>query len=527
MPTDPVKRADGRPNILLIIDDQHNPRVLGHTGACEVQTPRLDEFASQSVVFSNAYCNNPVCAPTRHTLYTGRYASDHGVYVNDLPMREDVPTLMAALNEAGYTTANVGKMHNCPYHHRRDFQYVLHHEFFIDHGGISHYAPYLEAQVEQRGLRRPARRWGQSREGLRSWLQDPECIAGENWVPEELTAERWVTDESLAFIRDQLVRRPDQPFFLHASYFPPHHPYRPIAKYAAMYDPEAMALPPNWRPVTPRGGMGAAGQLSEEDVRRFRAYYYGFVTQLDAEIGRLLDGLEALGVAEDTIVLFMSDHGDMLGEHGRMYKGVMYEGSARVPFMVRWPGVTTPRQEDALISHADVVPTLLRAAGLPDDALGRELPGADLRPLLQHGATGSGWGDRAIYAEYFSRWPYTHLMLRRGAYKLIRSREGEGVVQRLYDLERDPWELRDLAGDAEQAKALAELAAELDAIWERQRSAMPAEPPPMPWRRTYEIGWPADPWETVRPVGWQQPDAHGGWPRAPQGYAPPDRLNEG
>ena len=526
MPTDTRQAAPRRPNILLIIDDQHNPRVLGHTGACEVQTPCLDELASQSVVFSNAYCNNPVCAPTRHTLYTGLYASDHGVYVNDLPMREDVSTLMAALNEAGYTTANVGKMHNCPYHHRRDFQYVLHHEFFIDHGGISHYAPYLDAQVEQRGLRRPARRWGQPRKGLRSWLQDPECIAGENWVPEELTAERWVTDESLAFIRDQLVRRPDQPFFLHASYFPPHHPYRPIAKYAKMYDPAAMALPPNWSPVAPRGGMGAAGQLSADDVRRFRAHYFGFVTQLDAEIGRLLGGLEALGVAGNTIVLFMSDHGDMLGEHGRMYKGVMFEGSARVPFMVRWPGVTSPRQEGALISHADVVPTLLRAVGLPDDALGCELPGCDLEPLLRQGSS-ADWQERSIYAEYLTPWPYGHLMLRRGPYKLIRSREDGQERQALYDVANDPWELNDLADDAKHRATVAALSRELDARWERQRAAMPADPPPMPWRRSYAIGWPADAWEPVRPVGWQQPDAHGGWPRAPQGYAPPDGLDAG
>ena len=524
MPPSPDDRAPQHPNIVLIIDDQHNPRVLGHTGECEVQTPHLDQLAAQSVVFSNAYCNNPVCAPTRHTLYTGLYASDHGVYVNDLPMREDVTTLMAALNEAGYTTANVGKMHNCPYHHRRDFQYVLHHEFYVDAAGISHYPSFLTYELERRGIERPSRRWSQPRKGYASWLRDPEGIAGANWMPEDLTPEHWITDQSLAFVSDQLAQRPDQPFFLHASYFPPHHPYRPIRKYAELYDPELLTMPRNWDPG--QALLGSPGNLSEADVRRFRALYFGFVTQLDAEIGRLLDGLDALGVADDTIVIFLSDHGDMLGEHGRMYKGVMYEGSARVPFMVRWPGVTQPRSDDTLISHADVVPTLLRAAGLEDDALGRELPGRDLTPLLAQGPVDASWDNRSVYAEYFSRWPYTHLMLRRGPFKLIRSREGDQVVQRLFHLEEDPWELRDLAGDPAHADVLRTMAAEMDELWERQRSAMPAEPPAMPWRRTYDIPWPADPWEPVRPVGWSRPDVHGEWRPAPKGYEPPDGLAE-
>jgi len=524
MPSSPDSLPQRRPNILLIIDDQHNPRVLGHTGECEVQTPRLDRLAAQSVVFCNAYCNNPVCAPTRHTLYTGLYASDHGVYFNDLPMREDVTTLMAALNDAGYTTANVGKMHNCPYHHRRDFAYVLHHEFYIDHAGISHYAPFLEYELSRRGIKRPARRWSEPHEGYDSWLHDPQGIAGVNWVPEELTAERWITDQSLAFVRDQLTQRPNQPFFLHASYFPPHHPYRPIHKYAELYDPEMLTMPRNWDPG--QALRGNPGNLSEADVRRFRALYFGFVTQLDAEIGRLLDGLDDLGVADNTLVIFLSDHGDMLGEHGRMYKGVMYEGSARVPFMVRWPGVTSPRIEDKLISHADVVPTLLRAAGLPVSALGRSLPGRDLAPLLRGELDDTAWNDRSIYAEYFSRWPYTHLMLRRGPFKLIRSHNRGKVRQQLYHVEEDPWEMHDLADDPGHARVLREMAQELDERWEQQRHAMPPEPPAMPWRRTYNITWPADPWEPVRPVGWIHPDAHGTWVPAPKGYAPPDGLEE-
>ncbi len=177
--SDALSFATQRPNIVLIVDDQHNFRAGGWAGGSQVQTPSLDHLASQSVLFTNAYCNSPVCAPTRHTLYTGLYPSEHGVLCNDLPMRDGIPTLIAQLADAGYTTANIGKMHNCPYHHRRDFQYVLHHEFFVGDGGISHYGPYLRWELRRRGLKEGAP-WATPSPGLSNWLQDPQCIAGEH-----------------------------------------------------------------------------------------------------------------------------------------------------------------------------------------------------------------------------------------------------------------------------------------------------------------------------------------------------------
>ena len=495
----PAQQKKGRPNILLIIDDQHSPRAMGWTGETPVQTPALDRLASESVCFTNGYASSPVCAPTRHTIYSGLYPSEHGVITNDLPMREGIPTLMTHLNEAGYTTANIGKMHNCPYHHRREFQYVLHHEFFIGAGGISHYAAFLAAQLKQRG-RGPGPPWSTPAAGKRNWLEDAACIAGTNWVPEDLTAERWITDRSLEFIREQLANRPDKPFFLHASYFPPHHPYRPIEKYARLYDPAAVALPPNFS----RGkadawctGRSRPDHLSDDDYKRLRAFYFGFVTQLDAEIGRLLEGLRELGLADNTVVFFMSDHGDMIGEHGALYKGLMYEGSVRVPFMVRWPGVGEARKEPTLVSHADIMPTILRAAGLEPDA---HLLGTDLRPLI---AGEAGWPERSVYSEFLPRLPFTHLMLRRGAHKLIASAAGpdrQSIRYQLYDVESDPWEMHDLADDPAHAGRLKELRDELTERWERQRQHMPEKQPEIPARSRYDIPWPADPWEAVEPA---------------------------
>jgi len=494
------------PNVLLILCDQYDPRAMGWTGQSQVQTPNLDRLAADGVCLTNAYCASPVCAPTRHSIYTGLYPSDHGVLQNDLPLNEGLRTMMDYLNEAGWTTANIGKMHNAPYHCRRDFQYVLHHEFYIDAGGISHYAPFLARELDRRGL--TLRPWNTPRPGL-SWLADIHTVAFVNdWMPEDLTAEHWITDECLKFIEDQLDRRPDQPFFLHASYFPPHHPYGPIAKYAKMYDPDEIRLPPNFsREKLDRwcGRQGTPKHMTDDDVKRWIALYYGFVTQLDAEVGRLLDGLDRLGVAEETVVLFMADHGDMLSEHGMFYKGVMYEASARVPFIVRWPGMRRGVREASLISHVDIMPTVLQLAGLKADA---ELPGHDLRPILE----GQSRPERAVYSEFFlgrpGQRPTASLMYRKGPYKLIALPTGPDRKEyryELYDVDNDPWEMHDLAGQPGVAGTFQTLQEELSAIWQKQKTRLPDHlEPPMP-RSRYRITWPADPWKPVEPVETPEP----------------------
>jgi choline-sulfatase len=489
-----------KPNILLIIDDQHNPRAMGWTGQSQAITPNLDRLAWQSVCFTNAYCANPVCAPTRHSIYTGLYSSEHGVIHNDLPMREGLPTLMAHLNRAGYTTANIGKMHNAPYHHRRDFQFVLNHEFYIDSAGISHYAPYLATEASKRGLK--LKSWHRSRTSKKVWLEDPQRIAFISQMPEDLTAEHWITDHAINFMRDQLRNRPSRPFFLHASYFPPHHPYGPIEKYARMYHPEAMKLPPNFsreKLDSWCNGKSRPEHLSDAEVKRWIARYYGFVSQLDAQIGRLLDGLDQLGIEDNTIVIFTSDHGDMLGEHGRFYKSVMYEGSARVPFIVRWPGMQKTGKESALVSHVDIMPTLLRAAGLEPSG---HLPGKDLQPLIRE--NGKGWTERSVYAESLNYLPFESLMLRKGPYKLIANAtntKNPSINYELYDLMNDPWELRNLAGNSDYSGKLKMLKDELTAIWTRQKKHMPPTIPGPMKRSRYKISWPGNSWEPVEPIG--------------------------
>ncbi|HDZ44117.1 MAG TPA: DUF229 domain-containing protein, partial [Phycisphaerae bacterium] len=480
-----------RPNILLIIDDQHSPRAMGWTGQTQVRTPAIDRLASQSVNFTNGYCNSPVCAPTRHCIYTGLHTPQHGALMNDKPMRPDVRTFIAQLNQAGYTTANIGKMHNAPYTDRRDFQYVLNHEFFTSDGGITHYGPWLRAQLAKRGLKSQHKRWSKPvTEGARTWLQDPKCIAHINWMPEDLTPEYWITQQSLAFMKDQAANRPDKPFFLHASYFPPHHPYGPIKKYADMYDPADIKLPPNydragmtrwWR------GRKATSDLPDAEVRRWIARYFAFTTQLDVQIGRLLEGLARLGRAEDTIVIFTSDHGDMLAEHGRFYKGLMDEGSVGVPFMIRFPGVSKVRKESALVSHVDLPPTILAAAGITP---GAELVGNDLRPLL----AGKAWDrNRAVFSVIHHRLPFSNMMWRRGDYKLIASPGRRGTDQvnyKLFNMAKDTYEMNDLAGEAASSAVLKRMKDELMAYWAPLEKLLPAKMPPSKRGPAPNFTWP-------------------------------------
>jgi choline-sulfatase len=493
--------ARQKPNILFVFCDQMSPRAMGWTGQMEVKTPHLDDFSESSYVFTNAYCTSPVCAPARHSIYTGVYPSRHWVMKNDTRMNEEYKTIMAMLNEKGYTTANIGKMHNAPYHHRRDFQYVLNHEFFVGPAGISHYDAYLRSEVQKRGM--DYRPYKHIPEG-KIWLQVKEGIAAVNELPEELIPEQWMTSEALKFMDDQASNRPDQPFFLHLSYFPPHHPYMPIKKYADMYldEMDQLELPPNydherlqrWCNATPY----RPDSLTIEDVKYFRALYFGFMSQLDAALGDLFAGMEDRGLLDNTIVVFTSDHGDNLGEHGLFYKGNMYEGSVRVPLLVRWPGHRLRQRKiiEDNVSHVDLVPTLLEAAGIeaPEYMAGRNMQG------LMKGR--ESWEDHSVYSEYYSRDQVpSQLMLRKGDFKLIYDDDTESGAWEtyFYHVREDPWEMNDIMYNTEYAEELTEFVDELmNDYWDQINEHRPPEKPEIVSRVTYDIEWPADPWEPVK-----------------------------
>jgi len=501
------EKKDQRPNFIIIFDDQHNSKHMGWTGEGEgIRTPSLDKLARESVAFTNAYANCPVCAPCRHSVYTGHYPSRHGVILNDMQLREDMPTLMEILADAGYTTANIGKMHFGPYNERHGFQYVLNHEFFDNAGGISHFRPWLDKQVEERGIiARQYPTWNHA-EPNSTWSLHLETLAFEYDLPIDLTSEHWVTDESINFMKDQLASRPYQPFLLHASYFAPHNPYGVTEEFNT-YRPEDMAIPPSWSPEKVAAFEGSRKQqfnlpaYTREDFQSIKAFYFGFITQLDSQIGRLIEWVDSNPeIAENTIIVFLSDHGDRMGEHGMLYKGgtgAMFEGSAAIPFMLRWPG-QEPGIEKTPVTPIDIMPTFLKAAGIEPDP---ELPGMDLKPLLESGESGSNWEERTVFSEWLAPLPFRYIMARRGNYKLIADNSAGKFPElefELYDLEADKWEMKNLADDPAFESLLNEMKEEVLGHYSRQQAYLPESRPPIVPRSIWNISFPFKPWEKTQ-----------------------------
>ena len=500
-------REEKQPNFIIIFDDQHNSKYMGWTGEGEgISTPNLDKLASESVAFTNAYTNCPVCAPARHSVYTGHYPSRHGVILNDMKLREGVPTLMEILADAGYTTANVGKMHFGPYNERHGFQYVLNHEFFDNSGGISHFRPWLEKQAEERGLKAERYPTWNHAEPNSTWSLHLETLGFEYDLPIDLTSEHWVTDESINFMKDQVANRPDQPFLLHASYFAPHHPYGVVKEFNT-YKPEDMIIPPSWSPEKVAMFEGTRKEqfnlpaYTKEDFQILKAYYFGFISQLDSQIGRLLEWIESQPeIAENTIIVFLSDHGDRMGEHGMLYKGgtgAMFEGSAAIPFMIKWPG-QEPRIDKTPVTPIDIMPTFLKAAGLNPDP---ELPGMDLKSLLESGETGSTWNERTVFSEWLDPPPFRYLMARRGKYKFIADNT-DGIFPEmkyeLYDLEEDKWEMNNLAYDPQFESLVQALKEEIMDHYSQQKKYLPVTKPLIVPRSTWDITFPFKPWEKTQ-----------------------------
>ncbi|MCL4685276.1 sulfatase-like hydrolase/transferase [Myxococcota bacterium] len=462
-----VARDDAKPpNILLIVTDQHHHRALGAAGEPVVQTPSLDRLASQGIRFTAGYSNYPVCGPARYAMFTGHYPTELGTFDNEVAPRPGFRHIQSYLADAGYFTASVGKLHYAPYGETHGFEHVYHHEFLIDASGISHYAPWLAMRLRERGLPPPP----PLLEPSKDWYLTVSGLTGTNPLPEELTAEAWTTDKALRMIaRAQAEQRP---FFVHASYFPPHHPYVPLPKYLDLYRDAEMKLPHSFYAAP---GAKPFGGLSEADFREIRRHYFGSVSQVDHQIGRLLDGLDALGLAGDTLVFFVSDHGDLMGEFRLLTKSEPYEGSIRIPFLVRWPGRIEPgRVSGAPVSLVDVLPTILDAAGIP---IPPQLRGQSILPLARGEETSPG--ERNAYALEVSVKPFRFLVVREERWKLTcRPRVDGSCEYRLVDLVADPDELDDRSTDPAARAHRDRLAAKLDAFWRRESAFVPSGPLP-------------------------------------------------
>ena len=454
-----------RPNVLFICTDQHRFDALGCTGwdghgNPHVKTPHIDSLAAGGVLFERCYSPNPVCAPTRASILTGRYPRAHGLWANGVSLPAHQPFFSRALADAGYDCGLVGKLHlGACFRGRTEPRYDDGFRFFRWAHDPSHGSPqnayHRWLEREHPALYAAAAAQGFGRQG--------HGAVGFDSMPVEAHYTRWVAEESIRFLRAAGDERDvARPFFLWANFFDPHHPFVAPQAYLDRYDPNS--LPPpllgpeglNGRPpilaaASREGYAGAArgfAAYAPEEVREVVRAYYAMISFVDDEVGRILATLETLGLGENTLIVFLSDHGEMLGDHQLLLKGpMMYEGAVHVPLILNQPGLLPAgERRPELVSLIDLCATALDAAGLPD------LPGSQGDSLLPL-ARGTGEGRGYALCEYRdSGHPYdppVHVtMLRRGTHKLIvhhgppataRPRSGE-----LYDLQADPFELTNL-----------------------------------------------------------------------------------
>ena len=443
-----------RPNILLLMTDQQRYDALGCAGNGLIRTPNLDALAARGVRFSNACCPTPICVASRMSFITGQRASVHHWVANGAlpgPIPE-LPTMMTLLHRAGYHTHGVGKMHFCGRHY--GFVRRERHEECAELRIDSDYLMYLKAQGVR--TRHP--------QGLRDLLYYQPQTSG---IPLEHHPNEWVADRAIEALRDHVRYRSSKPLFLWTSWISPHPPFAPCEPYDSLYDPEDLPLPIHAeRPLATlsssawghRARLDGA-HLDPDRIRRIRALYYGLVTHVDHAVGRVLAELDAQGLRDNTMVLFFSDHGDMLGDHGLSQKNVPYEPSVRVPMILSWPGRTDPgRVSDDLVGLTDVLPTLVEELGLKYPLDLPPLPGANLL-----GAGGGGLAETrdAYFIDYgsgASRW--ISLRTRTHKYAIWAT----GGFEELYDLEADPEETRNLI---DREPALARDMRERALGWER------------------------------------------------------------
>ncbi|MCL5097408.1 MAG: sulfatase [Candidatus Omnitrophica bacterium] len=413
-----------RPNVVFVLADQWRAEAFGYAGNTDVRTPHIDRFEREAIHFINAVAGLPVCCPSRASLLTGQRPLTHGVFLNDVPLSTNAVTLAEVLRKAGYDTAYIGKWH-------------------LDGDGRSRFIPR------------------ERRQGFDYW-KAMECTHDYNASfyyadgPEKL---RWEGYDAIAqtrdaqrYLRDHAGR--SMPFFLFLAWGPPHDPYQTAPQeYRAMYVADKLQLRPN------------VPQAAESWARKDLAGYYAHCTALDACMGDLRATLRETGLERNTLLVFTSDHGALLGAHGQRKKQQPYDESIRVPLLLRWPdGLGTgPRKFDALVNSEDLMPTILGLCGL---TIPKPVEGLDFSAYIRGGPNPSDGAALISCVGPFGEWTRKiggreYRGIRTLRYTYVRDLNGPWL---LFDNQEDPWQLNNLVGHADRI----ELQAELEALLRRK-----------------------------------------------------------
>ena len=438
-----------QPNIVVIMADQLAPQFTGTYGHPIVQTPHMDALASRGTRFDAAYCNSPLCAPSRASFMTGQQISKIAAYDNASEFASTLPTFAHYLRRAGYRTCLSGKMHFVGPDQLHGFEERLTTDVY----------PADNAWTPD---------WTKPDERMAHWYHNMDAVRQAG--PAATTFQYEYDDEAVFLARRRLfdyAMSGTGPFAMVVSLIHPHDPYVARPAFWNLYDHDAIDMPqtgPAEDAHSRRLGdaiEASKDQMSEAEVRNARHGYYANVSYFDSKVGEIVQALEESDQLDNTVVIVTSDHGDFLGERGLWYKMSFLEHSGRVPLLVAGPGV---RQQirDEPCSLVDILPTLREIAG--DNApLGMEVDGVSLWPTLTSGETTQSEAIGEYCAEGAPGAPV--FMIRRGRFKYLHCKLDP---PQLYDLATDPWERTNLADDPAHAKVAAAFAAEVADRWDSE-----------------------------------------------------------
>lgn len=453
-----------RTNILLLMTDQHRVDTLGCYGNDVCATPALDELARTGIRFDNCFTPTAICTPARATLVTGLLPARHQLLANyerNVGYREELDDSLVPfsryLADAGYRVGHVGKWHVGKV--RGPAEYGFEGLHYPGWGNPVRHEDYLR-YLDERGL--PHFRLRSEVRGTFPNGEPGNLLAGVLDQPVEATFEYFLAERTIERLREYARGYHDdgQPFFLGCHWFGPHLPYCIPTEYYHRYDPAAIDLPPSMVETfhgKPRvqehySAHWTFDSLTPDEWRRLIAAYWGYVTLIDEQVGRVLAAVDELGLRDTTTVLFSADHGEFTGAHRLHDKGpAMYDDIYRIPLLVRHPGGRTGAVDDRFATLTDFTPTFLDLAGVP---VPDHFDGRSLRPLLETGKSPRDWPDFVTAEFHGHHFPYPQRMIRTRRYKLV---VNPPDVNELYDLELDPHELHNRYDHPELADVRREL----------------------------------------------------------------------
>ncbi|MFI4911654.1 MAG: sulfatase [Sedimentisphaeraceae bacterium JB056] len=439
-----------KPNVLILMTDQQRPDSLGCYGSKIAKTPNIDSLANGGVLFENCYVQNPLCCPSRYTMLTGQYPHSHGVMSNWYKPREGLKSFAHVLGSAGYQSAAIGKMHLTPWYDNFGFDGRIIAEPKMEVGHQDDYGTFINKH-------------GYTREQMYPWNDKflKQCTAIDSNVPAELHIDSFVGKSVCEYLNriDE-----DIPFCCMGSFVSPHNPYDPPEPYNKLF--KDTKFPPknmgkdeiNEKPreaydyineVLSADWGVTTDKFSDEQLHRIKANYYGLNTLIDDWIGKIIDTLKEKGIYDNTIIIYTSDHGDLLGDHGLIFKQCFYEQSVKVPLIIHAPAYFESGRVNDLVELKDIYSTVCEMGSARP---GKEAQSKSLMPLLKR-EKGYVHNDAVFSENYFGK------MIRTGPWKLVYY-IGKDYGE-LYNLDKDPLEQDNLWDKKSYADIKSELKSRL------------------------------------------------------------------